>query len=126
MSLSPLTSPSERLDVFPDLWMAVSHRCCVKVGPFGMVVVVLLAWISWARPAGVSAQVAACPANSGGMSGATTLDGVFEVEEQGGTLGPFLSSAESTRRVIMDGELPYDAIRKEIFTASCSPGLQPH
>ena len=73
----------------------------------------MLAWISWARPAGVSAQVVMCPAANSGESDAN-LDGVFELEEKGGTLGPFLSSAESTRRVIMDGELPYDAIRKEI------------
>ena len=86
----------------------------MKAGSFG-IAVVLLVWVSWTQPGGVSAQMM-CPVNNNNNEGSdgAALDGVFEVEEQGGTLGPFLSSAGSTRRVVVDGELPYDAIRQEI------------
>ena len=80
---------------------------------------------SRSRLATAQMMVVACPSRSdstddGGMGGATatttttaTLDSLLEARDHG-TLGAFLSSAESIRQLILPEELPYAAIRKEI------------
>ncbi len=95
-------------------WYVIKHSPCG-------VLVVLLAWICCApltcllTPASLSVSAQICPSSSSGEGNGdpASLDTLLEPRGQG-TLGPFLSSAESIRQVILDRELPYAAIREEI------------